>query len=543
MPKPAAALPQASPALRSVRVFRLGWTAVVVLLTSVPYLLNWFWTPHGFHYTWIVPPYPEDSFAYLAWSQQAAHGSLLFHLKYTALPHSAFLFQPFFLLCGWLSRLLACDIGVVHWVVKAVGVVLFLMTFYGYTDYLGLDPLESIVASILLGTSAGLGGLFVFFDLGRVLRIVPVDLWLVDANTYWSLLWNPLFPYSLTLLLLVIYWADRGTRDARKSDLWLSGVASGALTLIHPYSQPVLFAFALLATVVRRRAKALGYLGRYLAALLPFVLYVALVSELHPLASRHRSLGEMRSPSVAAYALGFGIPLLLAAAGLAVGRGPVLRRYWQVVVWFVLSLALSYLPIWFQRKLIFGAHVPLCILAAISFALLLSKATGARLRPWAAAGAAVILLPLLTSTSVYLLASQRTQVRDNADGSYFISDEMMQGLEFLRATSRQDDIVLATPATSRLIPAFSGNTVVWGHWAQAVDREERLQWLADLWNRDGPRRAHDFWGAGIRYIFADGGFKRVLEQSPEGWQSILREAEKVFENGSVVIYERRSQDH
>ena len=69
---------------------------MIVVATSLPYVVNWFFTPAGHHYTWIMPPYPEDSLAYLAWSQQAAHGSLLFKLKYTALPHTAFLFQPFF---------------------------------------------------------------------------------------------------------------------------------------------------------------------------------------------------------------------------------------------------------------------------------------------------------------------------------------------------------------------------------------------------------------------------------------------------------------
>ena len=109
-----------------LRVFRAGWTVFVVLATTVPYGLNLMVAPSGSHYTWIVPPYPEDSLAYRAWSQQAAHGSLLFQLKYTALPHAAFLFQPLFLICGWISAVFHCDIGIVHLVVKAVGVVLFL---------------------------------------------------------------------------------------------------------------------------------------------------------------------------------------------------------------------------------------------------------------------------------------------------------------------------------------------------------------------------------------------------------------------------------
>src|ERR1039457_2620066 len=119
-----------------IRAFRWGWTAFVVFATSVPYLLNWLHTPTGFHYTWIIPPYPQDSLGYMAWSQQAAHGSLLFKIKYTALPQSAFLFHPFFLICGWMSRIFSCEVGIIHFVMKAVGTVLFLLIFYRYTDYL-----------------------------------------------------------------------------------------------------------------------------------------------------------------------------------------------------------------------------------------------------------------------------------------------------------------------------------------------------------------------------------------------------------------------
>lgn len=519
----------------------------MVLATSVPYLLNFFSTPTGYHYTWIVPPYPEDSLAYLSWSQQAAQGSLLFQFKYTALPHHAFLFHPFFLVCGWLSSLFACDIGIIHLAMKAVGVVFFLVTFFRYTDYLGLTGFQSVIASILLGVSSGIGGLWVWIGLADRLQMVPADLWVVDANTYWCLLWNPLFPYALALTLLVIYWLDRGTQHAQKRDFWLSGLATGVLALMHPYSQPLLFAFAIIITLQRRRAEALSYLSRYFFAALPFVLYVILISELNPLVSRHSTTGEMRSPSLVAYLAGFGFPLLLFVAGVAAGRGQLIKRYWHIILWFLLCLVFSYLPFWFQRKFIFGAHVPLCIVAGISCDTLLAWCSGAstRIRRQVLVIAAVVLLPLLASTPMYLLASQSREVRDNAFGAYFISDEILKGLMFLKSGSKPNEVVFATPATSRLIPAFSGNTVLWGHWAMSVDCQERESWFAKLINnplhQDDDQRGRVFWGIGIQYVFADGELKRAIDQNPQAWRFILNEANVVFENGFVRIYQHRNQ--
>ena len=180
------------------------------------------------------------------------------------------------------------------------------------------------------------------------------------------------------------------------------------------------------------------------------------------------------------------------------GRGQLLKRYWTIILWFLLSVACAYLPVWFQRKLIFGAQIPLCIVAGIGFDLLLARFSNTRARQEAMIAAVVILLPLLASTPMYLLASQSTQVRENADGVYFVSPEMMAGLKFLKNKSKPDEVVFATLATSRLIPAYAGNTVLWGHWAMSVDIKERKKWVEKLFdehaNWDDARRGPEFWG-------------------------------------------------
>ena len=130
--------------------------------------------------------------------------------------------------------------------------MLFLV-FYRYTDYLRLTNFQSLLASVLLGVSSGFGGFFGFFSSLNKLSIMPADLWMPEVSTYWAILWNPLFPYSLTLMLLTIYYLDRGTGAARKGDLWLAGLTAGILALVHPYSQPLLLAFAVIIIVVRRK--------------------------------------------------------------------------------------------------------------------------------------------------------------------------------------------------------------------------------------------------------------------------------------------------
>jgi hypothetical protein len=379
--------------------FRLIWTAFIVAATTVPYLLNAWGTPAGYHYTWITPPYPGDSFGYMAWAQQAAHGAWLFKIKYTALPHEAFLFHPFFLICGWISALLSCEIGIVFLVAKAVGAVLLLSLFYRYEDYLRLNPAQSVAAAVLIGISSGFGGLLAVFGWTNSPSIYPADLWMPEMSTFWSFLWNPLFPWSLALMLLSIYWFDRGTAAGRYSDLWYSGLASGAMTLIHPYAAPLLFTMAPIIATVRRKWGAVGYLLRYFAAAAPFAIYLVVASRSNALVAKHTVTGEMKSPAIVAYLLGFGFPLLFFLIGAAIARGKLVKRYWQIVVWFLLSISFAYFPFWFQRKLVLGAHIPLCILAAVTFDFLLTKWSNKRTRRVMTIAAATILLPFVAAPS------------------------------------------------------------------------------------------------------------------------------------------------
>lgn len=526
---------------RHLTVFRWVWTTLLVLVTSAPYCINWWSTPTGYHYTWILPPYPEDSFGYMAWAQQAANGAWLFKIKYTALAHGPFLFHPFFLICGWCSFLLSCEIGIVFFGVKAIGVALFLLAFYRYVDYLGLKPSQSVAASIAVGVSSGVGGILFLSGVTRHWAVPPTDLWMPEVSTFWSLLWNPLFPFSLTLMLLSIFWLDRGTQHGRMADLWRSGLAAGVMALLHPYSVPLLFAWATIVTIARKKRQAAGYLWRYFAAALPFATYLAAVSRLNPLLARHSVMGEMKSPPVAAYALGFGLPLLLLMAGLAVFRSQLLKRHWPLILWFFLAVMLAYFPFWFQRKLVFGAQIPLCILAGVVLDSLLARwfpKSGAK---WAWVTATVLLLPLIASTSCYLLFSENDQVRANKGSAYYVNDDIVEGLKILRDRSAPDEVVFATPGTSRLIPAWSGSTVVWGHWAMSVDYKERQAALANSIGVGSylpdDERARLFWESGIQLIFADGELKEFIERHPFVWGAILKDAPKIFENQSVVIYQ------
>lgn len=96
--------------------------------------------------------------------------------------------------------------------------------------------------------------------------------------------------------------------------------------------------------------------------------------------------------------------------------------------------------------------------------------------------AIVVAVPLLIATPIFQLVRTAREVEINEHDSYYIPDDVLEGLNFLKERTKPDEVVFATWETSRLIPAYSGNTVLRGHWAVSVDAENRKRWYARLFN-------------------------------------------------------------
>lgn len=517
-------------------LFKWAWVLFMIGATSAPYLVNFLLTPEGYQYTWVLPPYPEDPLAYMAWSQQAVNGNLLFKIKYTALPHAAFLLHPVFLLFGFISSLTGLDIRIVHFVMRVVGVIFFWVVFYKYIAYLKFDHFSSVASTIMVGISSGFGWLVRYLG---VYSESP-DIWIPGMNTYYSFLWNPLYPYSLALIILVVFLLDRGTSSLKPMYVWLSGLIVGFLAFIHPYNIPLLLTMGTVIVVIRLRSRAAGFVLRFLLSSLPLVLIPFLISKLHPLASLHGIHGSMSSPPLWAYLFGFGLPLVFAGTGILLERLSFVRKYHILFLWAAIGIFFCYAPSWFQRSCIFSLHVPICLLAGLSLGIVKSKLMQARAGIWVLSSSLVVLFPLLVSTQIFILIQEREEVRANINGHYYVSESLMNGMRYLRENSSPNDIVFASMSTSTLIPVFSGNTVIQGHWAMSVDIKERLDWLNSIATQKSGEYTHrQFHELGIKYLFIDGVNKQLLTAEDPSW--LVAGARKVFENDDVIIFHEENE--
>jgi hypothetical protein len=361
------------------------------------------------------------------------------------------------------------------------------------------------------------------------------DLWIPEVNTYWSLLWNPLYPYSLLLILLFFNYLERAIRERQRHFVYLSGCALGVMAFVHPYHVPLLYTIAITMLLLRMRRDVAPYLLGLFAISLPFVSIVYLISRLNPLAAQHTTTGLMASPPLPVYLLGLGLPLIVMTCGIILFGRELLERFTPLILWVILGLLFCYLPFWFQRKFIFGIQLPIGILAGVAIDMAVTRISSARGRRLAFICLTGIMLPLAVLTQLHNIRSTLSSVKANPTGSFYLSKELHAGMSYLGSISSTNDIVFASEPTSLLLPAFSGNTVLWGHWAMSVDAVARKQWMMTIMQlQNGPETRRKFAAAGVRFIFLDGDLKRWFENTQANW--LVTGTEKVFQNTDVLIY-------
>jgi arabinosyltransferase C len=285
----------------------------------------------------------DDHMVYSAWIRQAMDGHLLFDNRFTTDPQPGITFHLFFLVLGWLAKLVGIPVAcLIARVAGSVGVVFLLNNL---CRRVFSDPYGTKLGLTLCVLGGGVGFLCwhnfgVAFTkpspLAGILQgQLPIDVWQPEAFTFPSLLTNGLFSVSLCLILGIFIFA----LDAR--DSW-KPVLPGALCFlvlmnIHSYDALLvtLVLVALAVTLYVRRVLTSQWLVRVVVMGLGALPSAAWF--LHVLAEdkvfQARAATPTFSPSFRALFAGVAIFAGLAMAGGIAARktsesGNELKRSW-----------------------------------------------------------------------------------------------------------------------------------------------------------------------------------------------------------------------
>ena len=517
---------QPSPAAERTFYFALG--ALALLLASLPYLVAWLRTPPGLVYSGLAYNI-DDSAVYLSWMDQARRGHFFLRNQFSTEPQKGVLFNLFFLLLGNVVRFTGGAPAIVYQAARVICGALLLWAVTRLLRATLADGRARRIAFALTCFGTGLGWLWS----GGTPERGPIDLWQPEAITFLSLYFSPLFTAALALMVVFVTAVLHSERTNRLRDVWPAALAGALLGNFHSYDVIPLFAtwgaYRLLDDARKHRLNVPGWTRLIVAGIasLPTTAYQYYALRVEPVFFYRAFASKTLTSKPWWVLLGFGLIVLL-AYGLIVHstvkrRGGTGERDLFVdqtalrllATWAVAGVLVAYVPVAFQRKLLMGVHLPLCVLAGAALARLTVRLSGDLPR------ISVVGIVLLTvPTNLWFITRDLGRVSENVgstDHQPYLTRAENDALLWLRANTKTSDAVLVAPDPtshrrfpgfllrphlSVYVPAVAGNVVYNGHWGETPNFGRKLAEMQAFFGADTPddERVALLQGNNIRYV-------------------------------------------
>ncbi len=509
------------------------WVAVFAMaLTLLPYLAGKFLEgahPSLARFLWLGYNL-DDSSVYLSWMRQAADGHFYQRNLFTTESQLGHQFNAFFLLLGNIARFGHLPLILVYHLARLALGLAFLRSVWWLSELVLSDHRARRWAYLLVCFSAGLGWIPGIWRQDGASS--PVDVWQPEAITFLSLYQSPLFLVSMLLMVGVLGWMLVAERERRMRYAVFAGLCGLILGNVHTYDVITLIsvwtAYLLVRAAQQRRFDAQSWLRGIVAGGLACVssaqmLYLVRADD----AFGKRVAVETLSPPFMHYVLGYGLLVPLAIFGARrlildarsrsaaepvqdTASGPLF-----LIVWAVVNVAVAYLPVAFQRKMLMGAHLPIAMLAGVALVQLAPA-----LRPLGRF-ATVGVVGLLSLTNWRFLARDIHNFQSNSGQSGIQRPYLYQGeiaaLEWIREHTPEGTRVQPLPwiridaankvsfidtTVACLTPGLTGRPVNAGHWGETPNFGETMgRWRTFvLPNTTDEARRQLLEQTGVRYL-------------------------------------------
>jgi hypothetical protein len=476
------------------------WLTVVLLITSIPYLVGWLRsTPDkvfsGFAFA------IEDGYSYLSKMKQGAEGLWLFQLPYTSEAHTPTIFYLFHLLLGKISALTDLSTPLVYHLARLIFDAILLAVLYRFIALFTAWRSVRRLAFLLVIFGGGLGWLLILMGQVNWLDSTPLDLISPEAYTFLILYAFPHLALARTLLLLGLNALWKNPRDSVQRAV-LAGACWLGMGLIVPFYVAVVGAIVIVgfiaeAVVVRKiawRKVGLAALAGLIAA--PPLIYTFVIVGTDPIWNVWASQLVILSPHPLHYVLGYAVMGVLAIIGLVkTWRRRVIDP--KLIGWLIAVPLVIYLPFNSQRRLIEGWQIPLAICAAVGLVYAVLPAwsrsrlvkrltrhkryTVPGLRSWFIAG----VLVLSITTYVLMLAEQTTRMIARVDLGFRDGAELA-ALRWLDQRVTDDDVILSSYNTGNFLPAMVGAKAFLGHGPETAHSQEKQKLVAKFYDSATP---------------------------------------------------------
>lgn len=558
----------------------LAWAIFVMMLTCVPYLYGMN-LAHGRTFGGFIWGVDEGN-VYLTWMRQAAEGDVFFRNQYSTAPENPHFVNLFMQFGGRLSGLLHLRPIILFHVLRLLGGIFLLLSFYRLTAEITRDRVARWAALALASLGSGLGWLIVLkypqsglhpVDVGQAWQVQP------EALTFPSLLLNGLFTTSMALMCLTFLYAIRALRDDDRKAVWCGGLCLLVLGNIHTYDVfPVWLALLFLtrqfgfcavgerkvleAFVVSARTwgQTVWKLAPMVLIGLPSVLWTLYATFVDP---AFLAKGLTRTPAfrfvdyVVAYGL-IGFLALLGAVLLNLKMNVTDRQegsraavQFLPTAWVFGTIIALLIPVSFQRKMIEGLHLPLCLLAGIAVSWLASVITTNLRRRGKHKHAMERIVLTVCAVTVFcipsnaLFVSQCLQnVKTNNEQllavlqpPMYLDPTVARAMEWLSGNTSRDDVIVSSSLMGSYIPTYCPAKVWIGHWAETLHFQDRLRDLDAVFSATHPQELlSQLHNRHLTMVFYSQWESAVAGPNGRWLQAADQALQKVYDQDGVRIY-------
>ncbi|HVG18534.1 MAG TPA: hypothetical protein VNI02_05735 [Blastocatellia bacterium] len=527
------------------------WLTLAVL-TTLPYLLAALRAPDGHVFTGVLTAY-DDTFTYLAWMRQGADGRLLMCDLYTSEPQPCEFFLPLWAVLGFVARVTGGPVALIFHAARLCSTLLLLVVARSVARRVSKSRARLRYSLWMYAFSGGLGWLVYALNNGNDLLGANVisgaaDLNLPEAIAFRSAYAQVHFTIGAAMVCGAINLLFTALEEKRPFRASIAGAVVSLLAVVHPYLIIVVGAVAVAAFALwpRLRARDEGVARPHLfparaafwffISALPGVVYLFYLKRSNEVLREWLRITDTLSPPPIEYALGFGIVAALALAGFGVlskTRSPYGRL---LLVWIVVQSALLYAPVSFQRRLIEGLQLPLCVAAsAAAFSLRRRFIGGGRFKRFKTP-VLISVIVLASLTNAGFIAGQiisPPKAIGPGDPRRYVPADLIEALDWLGVKADRDAVLFSSYMTGNIAPSMTGLRVYVGHYGQTLSSGEKSEEVTAFYTNGMTDEAARRLLAGPRVSYVIyGPFERAISDGfvPPAWLALARRV------GSVEIF-------
>ena len=523
--------------------FILLLSAVVIAITSLPYLWNYFERPAGTIYTWSGIYNPGDMPVYYSYIEQVRQGHYTFIDLFTGENQPHRFFNIYWLAVGLLAKLFNLAPPIAFHLARVLLIPLFVWTLKKILDFFyptkHWRPL--LLAALFI---SGFGALLAPF-IHRISEYhigAGIDFVSAEATPFATMIFSGHFIFSWICLLWSIMLTIKCFREQKFCPAILAGLINLIFFQFHPYYAPFIFTFTLSVLIYYLIKKP--KIKNLLLALPPFIIPLPSIFYYAYLWANDQRFYNFSlqnftpTPAWWVVLLAFGFLGPLALAGIIILWR---QKKWQenhtyLLFWLIIGNILLFMPFNTQRRFIEGLLIPTGIFALIALKALTNKIPAQlynflpKIFTYTLAAVCFLIFFCFTTLILYQFSFRLNYL---APKNIYLSQAANNASTWLKENTTLSDLILSPNDLTNIIAGLSGRRFYGFHYGETTYAPTKKRILESFFTRASDTTRKRFLQQNkITKIYWNNAYEAQYPFRPEEKNYLT----KIYDNANIKIY-------